>query len=852
MQQSSNPRPVLLICSPVQFCAFLLVLLIVACGICQPVTASAPGSDPLEQVSLQLKWTHQFQFAGYYVAVEKGYYRDAGLNVTILEGSSHINPADQVTGGFADIGVGTSDIVLRRAEGSPLVVLEVIFQHSPLIFLVRQDSGISSIHDLAGKTVMMEAGSEELTAYLIHEGISPEKVQIIANQSNVSALIAGDVQAISAYSTTEPYLLEHNGIRYLSFTPRSSAIDFYGDNLFTTESYEKTHPETVKKFLTASRRGWEYALANPNETADLILQKYNPGLNRDQLLFEHDQMMRLIAPDVVQIGYMNPGRWKEIIATYDELGMIHQPVSLDIFLYNSNPKQDLTVYLLSIVILGILSTIGGCAFFYYRRLNRSLNREIEDRKRAEEALHVSEEKFRGIFDMVNDGIQIHDIDPDGRPGKFIEVNEVACRMLQYIRNELLERGPLDFASKYHSRPFNAIIGELSSTGHAIFETRHRRKDGTDVPVEINAHIVNLQDKRIVVSGVRDITERKRGEEALSELSTYNRSLIEASIDPLVTISHEGKIQDVNTATENATGLPRLELIGTDFSDYFTEPEKAREGYREVFLRGKVLDFPLEIRHRDGHHIPVLYNATVYRDRDGKIQGVFAAARDITIRKQAEDALHLANRKLNLLYGITRHDINNQLTVLVGYLRILEKKQPDPLFHEYFLMLASAAQRISAMIQFTREYESIGVHAPIWQDCRTLVDTAAEQVPPGMVRVINDLPAGAEVFADLLIVKVCYNLMDNAVRYGGKITFIRFSIEERDGVHVVVCEDDGDGVVAEEKERIFERGFGKNTGLGLALAREILDITGISIKETGEPGKGARFEMTVPKGMWRFT
>jgi signal transduction histidine kinase len=155
-----------------------------------------------------------------------------------------------------------------------------------------------------------------------------------------------------------------------------------------------------------------------------------------------------------------------------------------------------------------------------------------------------------------------------------------------------------------------------------------------------------------------------------------------------------------------------------------------------------------------------------------------------------------------------------------------------------------------MIQFTKEYESIGVTAPAWQECRTLVDTAAKQAQLGNVRVRNDLPEGMEVLADPLVVKVFYNLIDNAVRYGGKITTIRFSALDRNGDRVIVCEDDGDGVVAEEKEKIFERGFGKNTGLGLALSREILDITGITIIETGEPGKGARFEMTVPEGMWR--
>ena len=152
-----------------------------------------------------------------------------------------------------------------------------------------------------------------------------------------------------------------------------------------------------------------------------------------------------------------------------------------------------------------------------------------------------------------------------------------------------------------------------------------------------------------------------------------------------------------------------------------------------------------------------------------------------------------------------------------------------------------------MIRFTREYEAIGAKAPVWQDCRTLADAAAKEVSPGKVVIKNNLPAGAEVFADSLIIKVFYNLTDNAVRYGEKITTIRFSAEEHNGEHILVCEDDGVGIPAEEKEKIFNRGFGKNTGMGLFLSREILSITGISITETGEPGMGARFEISVPGG-----
>jgi len=189
-------------------------------------------------------------------------------------------------------------------------------------------------------------------------------------------------------------------------------------------------------------------------------------------------------------------------------------------------------------------------------------------------------------------------------------------------------------------------------------------------------------------------------------------------------------------------------------------------------------------------------------------------------------------------------------VLQGYLSILESDQPDPAFHEYLRKVLAAAERISAMIQFTKEYEAIGVMAPTWQNTRKLIDTAATEAPLGTIRVSNEIPAGTEVLADPLIAKVIYNLMDNAARYGEKVKTIRFSVEEQDDDRLIICEDDGKGVRAEEKVKIFDRGFGKNTGLGLSLSREILTITGITITENGEPGKGARFEMVVPKGTWR--
>jgi signal transduction histidine kinase len=264
-------------------------------------------------------------------------------------------------------------------------------------------------------------------------------------------------------------------------------------------------------------------------------------------------------------------------------------------------------------------------------------------------------------------------------------------------------------------------------------------------------------------------------------------------------------------------------------------------------------FSLEVpaRHRDGHDMIFEIRPARLTGTDGEVEGFRGVAVDITERKKAEDALHLANRKLNLLTSITRHDINNQLTVLQAYCELLEENETDFMLNEYCRNAMVAAQRISSIIQFTKEYGEIGITAPTWQNLRVLLETATAQAPPGEIVVENRVPGGMEVFADPLVVKVFYNLMDNAVRYGGNITTIRLSVEDRNNDKIIVCEDDGIGVSADEKEQIFEPGFGKNTGLGLALSRDILAITGITIHENGETGKGARFEITVPRGAYRF-
>jgi len=209
-------------------------------------------------------------------------------------------------------------------------------------------------------------------------------------------------------------------------------------------------------------------------------------------------------------------------------------------------------------------------------------------------------------------------------------------------------------------------------------------------------------------------------------------------------------------------------------------------------------------------------------------------------------ISLANRKLNLLAGMTRHDINNELTILQGYLSLARELVEDGQVQDYLGKVDDAAEAILRLVRFTRDYQDLGVRSPAWQDISGTIARGVPEPPLPITDGSDDL----RVYADPLLARVFLNLMDNTVRHGESATGVRVGYRKDDGDLILVWEDDGVGIPADDKERIFDRTFGKYTGLGLFLIREILSITGITITETGTPGEGARFEMRVPEGAWR--
>jgi class 3 adenylate cyclase/ABC-type nitrate/sulfonate/bicarbonate transport system substrate-binding protein len=299
------------------------------------LAASHPGAA-LDQVSMQLKWKHQFQFAGYYAALEKGFYRDAGLDVVIREGGPAIDVSEAVASGGADFGVCSSSVLRDWTVGRRLVVLAAIFQHSPVIILVPRRADISSVSDLRGRTLMDSPGSDEIAAMLKREGVDYEALSRVPHEGNPRDLLAGRADAMVAYSTNEPFVLEQLGAAFRTFSPEAYGIDFYGDNLCASETEVKSHPDRVAAFRAASVRGWAYALAHKRETVDLILKKYSEKKSREALLFEAEHIDKLVWPDPDRIGEQDPKRWRSIAAIYHKLGLLADETLPEALIWEDN------------------------------------------------------------------------------------------------------------------------------------------------------------------------------------------------------------------------------------------------------------------------------------------------------------------------------------------------------------------------------------------------------------------------------------------------------------------------------------------------------------------------------------
>ena len=492
---------------------------------------------------------------------------------------------------------------------------------------------------------------------------------------------------------------------------------------------------------------------------------------------------------------------------------------------------------------------------------RGTIQDITERKKAEEKI----KDLANVVESSGDAIMTNSLD-----GIISSWNKGAEHIYGYSAEEILGKNVSILEPdnlKGEIKQFFEKIKRDKKTQH--YDTLRLKKNGTIINVSVTLSPVFDESGGLAAISaiVRDITENIKAKEALRLSNIYNRSLIEASLDPLVTIGHDGKITDLNTSTELATGYSRDEMIGTDFANYFTEPEKAEKVYQEVFKDGFVSDYALEIRHRNGSIKPVLYNASVYNDESGKVIGIFAAARDITERRRAEEKLKLkleelarSNAELEQFAYVSSHDLQEPLRMISSYLQLLQRRYQgklDEKADKYIYFAVDGASRMQNLINDLLEFSRVTTKAgePELIDSEFILNQVLSSlelyIKENKATVSHDsLP---KVIADnTQLAQVFQNLIANGIKFHSEETpKIHISAERKAGEWVFSVQDNGIGIDPNYSEKIFEvfkrlhkKEEYPGTGIGLAICKKIIERHGGRIWVESEFGKGSTFYFTL--------
>ncbi|KUG19808.1 MAG: PAS domain S-box protein [Methanomicrobiaceae archaeon] len=529
-------------------------------------------------------------------------------------------------------------------------------------------------------------------------------------------------------------------------------------------------------------------------------------------------------------------------------------------------------------------------------------RDITERKQAEEEWS----RLAAIVDSSDDAIIGKSLD-----GIITSWNFGAEKLYGYTAREAVGRHVSLLLPPAHADDIDQILEKVRQGEPLLhYETVRMSKGGNLVEVSLAISPIRDREGRLVGASTiaRDVTERRRAEETVRLANAYNRSLLEASLDPLVTISPEGKITDVNDATVQVTGYSREDLIGTDFSGYFTEPERAKAGYERVFRDGAVRDYELRIRHRNGRITPVLYNATVFLDDSGEVAGVFAAARDITERKRAEEALmksyreldervkertaellvanqHLekeiaehkatadelsrksqelerSNLELQQFAYVASHDLQEPLRAISGFTELLEKRYKghiDERADKYIHFIVEGTKQMDQIIHDLLAYSRVqtSTHEFGLIDANKALDQALLNLHSAIqdkkaIITHDPLP---EIFADgTQITQVFQNLIGNALKFQrpGIAPKVHISATRAEGRWIFSVADNGIGIEPRFADRIFlifqrlhAKGEYEGTGIGLAICKRIIERHGGEITVQSVPGEGTTFFFSIP-------
>jgi PAS domain S-box-containing protein len=489
----------------------------------------------------------------------------------------------------------------------------------------------------------------------------------------------------------------------------------------------------------------------------------------------------------------------------------------------------------------------------YGELTHSINLVV-DRSKAKQALEESEKRYHNLMEQASEAILVHD-----SKGRIVGANQRACKNLGYTKEELSRMTIADIDSEPAENQKHVLLWPRVIAGETFtFESHQKRKDGSTFPVEVSLGPMTIGKETLVIGLTRDITERKKNEELLKDSVAKYREFAESLPEIVFEIDVNGDFVFINRTASQIIGYGQDE-IGNSFNFARLvvpdEREKATANIKRMISGENVGLSEYTLMKKDGTVFPVMVWAApnIIQNKVATIRGIVV---DISERKKAEEELRknhlklkIMNEKLHVVGGLTRHDVRNKLMIIKTNAYSLKKQIGDnPKLAKYLEEIDSAINSSDRLLEFSRLYEEIGVEELSKVNVAECFNQAAALFSNlGTVRIVNECQ-GLEVIADSLLGQLFYNLIDNSIKHGKKVTQIRLHYnKDEDGVKLFY-DDNGVGIPSAKKPKLFGEGFtsGNESGLGLRLIEKIIGVYGWTISETGEPGKGAKFTITIPK------
>lgn len=871
--------------------------------------AQDDGGGALESVRLQLKWTHQFQFAGYYAAIKRGFYKAEGLDVVLKEGGPGINPVTAVVAGEAEYGITTSEIILDYAEGASVVLLAAIQQHSPFIFLARSDSGIYRPRDLVGRRIMyLKLLNTGLTMMLMNDGVRLGQVDLVEGYDGVEALAMGRVDAIPAYVTDAPYLLHRRGIPTTAIHPNHYGIDFYGDCLFMARKEAEEHPERAERFRRATLRGWAYAMANVGEMVEYIRAEYSPDAPAALLRYEAEALRGLILSDLVELGSISVERLRHIEQAYRQAGFISKPVDVVSMVWR--PERTAMERLCGILLVALaVAVVGGIAAITLWVFNKGLRkgirertRELEDANEAllgeigeragtEEALRRSEAKFRALFDQTYQLCALLTSE-----GKVQMVNRSALDFAGVEMEDVIGTNFWDSPWWSHSPMDRERVQEgllHARRGLTIRdEAEHIDIHGDQRAIDFTLKPVHDSSGEVVyiLAEGRDVTDRKRAWEESRRLREVLQNVVDSLDAILVAVDVDLNLTLWNRKAAEAWGLAAEHPEERSLRECLQFESVSMERVRQTARGGKPY-VEVGVAAEDG---TVFYDVAVYPLAAGK--GAVVRVDDVTQRMRMQQMM-IQTEKMMSVGGLAAgmaHEINNPLGIILQSGQNLRRRfSPELAANQrmaekhgidleklaaymdergiirYLEGIAEAGQRaahiVSSMLKFSRRSEEHLESCELHPLLDAVIELAASDYDLKkkydfrrieIVRnYVDELP---EVLCSRnQMEQVFLNLVKNAAEAladgtsDGKPPRIELRTERKGKKVCVLVADNGPGMAGEVKKRVFEPFFttkppGEGTGLGLSVAYFIVTNThGGVFRVDSSPETGTVFTVELP-------